>query len=373
MESYRNVSAEPEDSDKPPSIESEDESETERNLPDSAVEQANRSPTSQVEEATEIVQEKKSSASDFLKSNSSTSDIFEKDSSTNSELIQASVIGMNANDSRRSDEYLKEETSEIFIGKADLNMTEGALSLDELEDNQVRLSWRANIKKSPASAFVIESKTKSGIWRQVCRVSAEQTEVVLRVEEEDQLKFRIREAEAKEDVSRVEAGQRMTTTPSPLPSSTSEEIALPKWKQKLIDKKIGLKKQKDEEEEMARKKWSELPEWKRKLLETKGKSKEDISNQREEEDSCEASSETNGSEIDSCDDTASEKSAGFWGVKLKKQKSRVKSSDVDEESEESKSGNYKDGAKRLWGVSLKVTEKGESATEADTDGNEADE
>jgi len=342
-------------------------------------------------------------------------------SSTNEELniIQGAEARMNANESRRSNEYLQEENlreeeSDICIGKADLNLTEGALSLDELDDNQVRLSWRPKLitdQEPSAFGYAIESKTKSGFWRQVCVVSSEETEIVFKVEEEDQLKFRIRAAEG-EASSKSETdspkslkmaqnggGEREeggTKASSPIPTSTSgsnEEVALPAWKQKLIDKKVELKKKKEEEEETARRKWSELPDWKRKLLETKGKSGEELIVGDKEGATNEAAAEnppaaaenneggenslrapeSNGVESgdDAGDDSASEKSAGFWGVKLRKQRSdsnskagKAREKEEDEEAVgEGRGGraNYQDGAKRLWGVNLKVTEKGESA------------
>jgi len=184
-----------------------------------------------------------------------------------------------------------------------------------------------------------------------------------------------------------------TKASSPIPTSTSgsnEEVALPAWKQKLIDKKVELKKKKEEEEETARRKWSELPDWKRKLLETKGKSGEELIVGDKEGATNEAAAEkppaaaenneggenslrapeSNGVESgdDAGDDSASEKSAGFWGVKLRKQRSdsNSKAGKAREKEDEEAVGrggraNYQDGAKRLWGVNLKVTEKGESA------------
>merc|ERR1712096_514094 len=77
---------------------------------------------------------------------------------------------MNANnDQRTNEEHLSDDNSEIFMGKADLYLTEGSLSLDELDDSNVRLSWRTDEKPSVSaiSAYVIEVKTKGGVWREI--------------------------------------------------------------------------------------------------------------------------------------------------------------------------------------------------------------
>jgi len=343
---------------------------------------------------------------------------------------------MNANnDQRTNDERFSDENSEIYMGKADLYLTEGALSLDELDDSNVRLSWRTEEKPSISaiSAYVIEVKTKGGVWREIRRVSPEETEAVVQVADADQLKFRIkaeeknkedgeerRELSFQESVKDVakrlnemtladvgssdsdisSAGKtaaprsteasappppRSTPSPSetPLPTSGSDEemtqaaqqqeTATPPWKLALIEKKMELKKNKEEEEEVARRKWSELPEWKRKLLKTKENCEEkpNVGNRGGSE---ERENETDSGGGESSDDGGgedgvSENNARFWGVKLKKQKSGVRgeksmpAAEAEAEGEEASSegGNYKDGAKRIWGVSLKVTEKGESA------------
>lgn len=329
---------------------------------------------------------------------SSANEIVGRESSTDENLSRLSKIRMNANESRRTNEYLTEQHSEVFIGKADLNLTEGALSVDELDDNQVRLSWRANSSKEqvPASAYIIESKTKSGFWREICRVSVEQTEIVLKVEAQDQLKFRIKAAEAEDvmmdstkqgsvkDLTRKlnEASTGSESEPStrgsskaasPIPSTASDSkedeapsSATPAWKQKLIDKRMEQKKQKDDQEGMERRKWSELPDWKKKLLETKDKSKEELGLENKEIENETNYDFGNSEKIDASgelsDDSASGQSAGFWGVKLKKQRSKV-SSVLSKEEEEEGEGNYKEGAKRLWGISLKMTEKGECTKE----------
>lgn len=330
---------------------------------------------------------------------SSANEIVGRESSTGENLSRISKIRMNANESRRSNEYLSEQQSEVFIGKADLNLTEGALSVDELDDNQVRLSWRANSNKDqvPASAYIIESKTKSGFWREICRVSVDQTEIVLKVEAQDQLKFRIKAAETEDvmmdstkqgsvkDLTRKlnEAsigsessepstrGSSKAASPVPTTASDSKEeeapsSATPAWKQKLIDKKMEQMKQKEDEEEMARRKWSELPDWKKKLLETKDNSKEELllENKKTEDETDDGldNRERINASGELSDDSASGKSAGFWGVKLKKQRSKV-SSVLSKEDEEEGEGNYKEGAKRLWGISLKMTEKGECTKE----------
>jgi len=429
MTSLNDVLIEYPDVDKPPSIEPDDEEGTELNeelsknnltnagafseyplkelsnddqsAEESAITERSANDST---ESDQSVNESSTYEQTAIANDCSTNTALRKDSLTN--VTQVPEVRMNANESRRSNESLKEVSSQDFIGKADLNLTEGALSLDELENNQVRLSWRPkqqNNQEAEISGYVIESKTKAGFWRQIRRVSAAETEVVLKVEEEDQIKYRIKAV--KRGVKEVFEGVKMARefdpkSPSPIPTSASgsnEEMALPSWKQKLIDKKMESRKQKEEEEEAARRKWSELPDWKRKLLETKGKSGEalniDVKEGAEDAFSCngpdrehfkpdmlvrptpEASQnapdapcplsvDSDGIESgnDAGDDSASKKSAGFWGVKLRKQRSDSKAVKAREDEEEEGSRvNYQDGAKRLWGVSLKVTEKGESA------------
>jgi len=193
------------------------------------------------------------------------------------------------------------------------------------------------------------------------------------------------EATSAAEMAEIEMNTTPSATalpPSPASSQTGalgEDAAAsgstPAWKKALIDKRVEQKKQKDEEEEALRRKWSELPEWKRKLLESKGKTQESfsISDSNLDENEIQAIGDNNDCESDGSDDSANEKSAQFWGVKLKKQKSKSRPSS--RESGEMKvesgeggggggAGHYADGAKKIWGVSLKVTEKGENGAVA---------
>merc|ERR1719234_543872 len=269
---------------------------------------------------------------------------------------------MNANnDQRTNDERFSDENSEIYMGKADLYLTEGALSLDELDDSNVRLSWRTEEKPSISaiSAYVIEVKTKGGVWREIRRVSPEETEAVVRAADADQLKFRIKaEEKNKEDgeerrelsfqESVKDVAKRLNEmTLADVGSSDSEissagktaalrstEASAPRStpppprKLALIEKKMELKKNKEEEEEVARRMWSELPEWKRKLLKTKENCEEkpNVGNRGGSE---ERENETDSGGGESSDDGGgedgvSENNARFWGVKLKKQKSGIR-------------------------------------------------
>lgn len=189
------------------------------------------------------------------------------------------------------------------------------------------------------------------------------------------------EATSAAEVAEIEMNTTPSATalpPSPASSQTgtlgdnaAASGSTPAWKKALIDKRIEQKKQKDEGEEALRRKWSELPEWKRKLLESKGKTKESfsISDSNLDENEIQAIGDNNDCESDGSDDSANEKSARFWGIKLKKQnssKSRPPSRESGEVKEEraATAEHYADGAKKIWGVSLKVTEKGENGAVA---------
>ena len=59
---------------------------------------------------------------------------------------------------------------------------------------------------SAISAYVIEVKTKGGIWREIRRVSPEETEAVVPVEDDDQLKFRIKAEEKNDGEGKIKEG-----------------------------------------------------------------------------------------------------------------------------------------------------------------------
>ena len=141
--------------DKPPTIESEDEEATALNEPSSnnnnstnestadepsvnqlSADESRTIPVVAIEESIELTANlsvANNSVDATLANDSSANDTLANYSSTNNTPIDGSSTDatvvperlMNANESRRSKEYLQREKSEVFIGKADLNLTEG--------------------------------------------------------------------------------------------------------------------------------------------------------------------------------------------------------------------------------------------------------
>jgi len=286
----------------------------------------------------------------------------------------------------------EEGESDVCLGKADLYITEGALSVDEVDGDLARLSWRlpetvsgvdeSNEEQNP-QGYIVEVKTESGLWREVKRCEPNETSTVVPLFPGDTNKFRLKAETVNDLESRKSTGSvrdaakrfnqmSLTLTGTSRPGSplamslhegsatslTSNEGDIPAWKKTLIESKRSEMKAKESRVEEERQKWAQLPDWKQKLLHGKKKSSEMISGDLSITECEEPFLE---SEEQQCDGQP----GGFWGVKLRKSSqhqlpdiNRKTSTVADDGTSDRERSNFQEAVNKVWGVTLKKKEPG---------------
>jgi len=288
----------------------------------------------------------------------------------------------------------EEDGSEVCLGKADLYITEGALSVDEVDGELARLSWRLpetvsegdeSNEEQNSQGYIVEVKTESGQWREVKRCEPNETSTVVPLFPGDTNKFRLKAETVNDLESRKSTGSvrdaakrfnqmSLTLTGTSRPTSpmamslhegsatslTSNEGEIPAWKKTLIESKRSEMKAKESRVEEERQKWAQLPDWKQKLLHGKKKSSEmisgDLSITECEEPFLESEEKPN---------QRDGQPGGFWGVKLRKSSQHQlpdlneKTSTVaDDGTSDDDRSNFQEAVNKVWGVTLKKKEPG---------------
>jgi len=247
----------------------------------------------------------------------------------------------------------EEDGSDVCLGKADLYITEGALSVDEVDGELARLSWRLpetvsegdeSNEEQNSQGYIVEVKTESGQWREVKRCEPNETSTVVPLFPGDTNKFRL----------------KAETVNGSATSLTSNEGEIPAWKKTLIESKRSEMKAKESRVEEERQKWAQLPDWKQKLLHGKKKSSEmisgDLSITECEEPFLESEEKPN---------QRDGQPGGFWGVKLRKSSQHQLpdlnekiSTVADDGTSDDDRSNFQEAVNKVWGVTLKKKEPG---------------